>query len=276
MKYGLSLGTRSDYDDIHLLVEMAVMAEEAGWDGYFLWDHFAGTCTDPWISLAAVACNTQTLRFGTMITPLARRRPWKVAREILALDQLSNGRVTLGVGLGDFKGQEFEAFGEVTDNRTRGEMLDEGLEIIDLIQKSETFKHEGKHYRASGRAFQPGPVQTPRIPVWVAGVWPNKPPFRRAARWDGIVPLVKGKNKKQLITPDEVREMVDYIGKFRSVDTPLEVSLGGITPGKSHAQDKAIVEPYEEAGVTWWLEYLYSGRGSIKKVKERIMAGPPR
>jgi alkanesulfonate monooxygenase SsuD/methylene tetrahydromethanopterin reductase-like flavin-dependent oxidoreductase (luciferase family) len=133
MKFGLSLPNHGDYGDIHRILDLAILAEEAGWDGFFLWDHIARGIApqiDPWIAMAAIACNTSKMRLGTLITPLARRRPWKVAREIVTLDHQSNGRMILGVGLGDFRGKEFENFEEIADPKTRGEMLDEGLEII--------------------------------------------------------------------------------------------------------------------------------------------------
>jgi alkanesulfonate monooxygenase SsuD/methylene tetrahydromethanopterin reductase-like flavin-dependent oxidoreductase (luciferase family) len=279
MKYGLSLPNRGPYGDINLLVELAQLAEESGWDGFFIWDHYASGVAphvDPWICMAAVACNKNKMRLGIHITPISRRRPWKVVREIVSLDHLSNGRMVLGAGLGDFNQKEFKAFGEVSDPRTRGEMLSEGLEIITGLQSGEPFSYDGKHYRFPKTVFKPKPVQTPRVPVWVAGQWPNKPPFRRAARWDGVVPLIRGRGKADFLTPDEIREIIEYIWKYRKIDTPFDVCLSGITPGKKLADDRAIVSPYKGAGVTWWIDFVYSGTGSVKRNKARIKFGPPR
>lgn len=278
MKFGLSLPNRGDYGNIHKLVELAVLAEESGWDGFFIWDHYAsgvGDHVDPWIAMAVIAANTNTLRLGIHITPLSRRRPWKVAREIVSLDHLSNGRMVLGAGLGDFTAKEFENFGEVSDRLVRGEMLDEALEIIAGLQGGEVFKFNGKHYQLKTAPFRPIPVQKPRVPIWVAGLWPNKKPFRRAARWEGVVPLPRGRKKQDFFTPDEVREVLDYIWQHRTTDDPFDFCLNGILPAKSHAADRAIVAPYQEAGVTWWIDFVYSGTGSFKRNRERILFGPP-
>src|SRR5689334_13471095 len=179
---------------------MARDAEAAGWDGFFLWDHVilwpTPTC-DPWVALAAVALATERVRIGPLVTPLPRRRITKLARETVTLDHLSNGRLVLGVGIG-LGPWEWEYLGEETDLRTRGAMLDEGLELLTKLWSGEPVMHEGRFYTCRGdkgpndptpipTPFLPRPVQ-PRIPVWVAGTWPKKPPFRRAARWDGVVP----------------------------------------------------------------------------------------
>jgi hypothetical protein len=279
MNFGLSLPNRGDYGGIHRMVELAVLAEETGWDGFFLWDHYASGVAphiDPWITMAAIASHTHRLRLGIHITPLSRRRPWKVAREIVTLDHLSKGRMVLGVGLGDFKRKEFENFGEVVDNPTRAERLDEGLEIIDGLSSGEPFSYQGKHYQLAKTIFNPLPVQTPRVPVWVAGLWPNKPPFRRAARWDGVIPLPRGRGKTDYLTPDEIREIIDYIWKHRADDTPFDVCQSVSSKGKTLAQEKAALKPYIDTGVTWWIDFIYSGTGTVKKNMERIKAGPPR
>jgi hypothetical protein len=278
MKFGLSLPNKGDYGNIHKLVELAVSAEEASWDGFFIWDHYAsgvGDHVDPWIAMAAIAAHTETIRLGIHVTPLSRRRPWKVAREIVSLDHLSNGRMVLGAGLGDFTGKEFKNFGEVSDRPTRGAMLDEALEIISGLQSGESFSFKGTHYQLKNTVFRPAPVQQPRVPIWLAGLWPNKKPFRRAARWDGIVPLPRGRKKQDYFTPDEVREILDYIWKHRTSLDPFNFCLNGILPAKSHTADKAIVAPYQSVGVTWWIDFVYSGTGSFKKNHQRIKFGPP-
>ncbi len=278
MKFGLSLPNHGDYADIQRIVELAVLAEEAGWEGFFLWDHIArgqGPQNDPWIAMAAIACHTEKLRLGLMVTPLSRRRPWKVAREIVTLDHLSKGRMILGVGLGDFKGKEFEGFGEVSDPVIRGEMLDEGIEIVTGFQTGEEFKFSGTHYKIKPTVFNPPAIQQPRIPIWVAGKWPNKKPFRRASQWDGVVPIHRSRNLKAFLSPDEIREIIDYVGEHRTSDGPLDVCISGILPAKSIVKDKAIVQPYKEAGATWWIEFVYAATGSLEKNIQRVRFGPP-
>lgn len=277
MKFGLLLPNRGKpYGDVHLLLDLALLAEVSGWDGWFIWDHIGGggdsPCIDPWICLAGIASRTRTMRLGTLITPLARRRPWKVAREITTLDHLSHGRAVLGVGLGDRVNKDFGAFGEVTHPVTRAEMLDEALDIVTGLQSGKPFNYNGKHYHVSNALFHPAPVQSPRVPVWVAGCWPHKPPFRRAARWDGVVPIGAG---VEPFPPKKIREMVDYIQKYRNSDSPFDVCLLGRTAGKDLKADRATVKSYVPAGLTWYLEAIHSGRGSINQVRERIKIGPP-
>lgn len=279
MKFGLSLPNHGDYGDIHRLIELAVLAEEAGWDGFFLWDHIARGVApqiDPWIAMSAIAAQTQKMILGLLITPIARRRPWKVAREIVTLDHLSNGRMVLGVGLGDFKGKEFKNFGEMVDQHERGEMLDEGLEIIAGLQSGEEFRFQGKHYQIGKTVFNPKPFQQPRVPIWVAGKWPNKKPFRRAAKWDGVVPLHRSRNIKEYLTINEVEEIIQYIEEHRLIESPFDFCVQGVLPAKKLSEDRAIVKEYEIAGATWWIEFVYSSTGSFKKNTERIRFGPPR
>lgn len=129
MRYGIEIGAVGEYSNPRTLAELARLAEEAGWDGVFLEDYIVywdgGPTYDPWIALAAMALNTKRIRLGTSVTPLARRRPWKVARETMTLDHLSGGRFILGVGLGSRDGAGFARLGEVTDMRQRAKQLDE-------------------------------------------------------------------------------------------------------------------------------------------------------
>jgi alkanesulfonate monooxygenase SsuD/methylene tetrahydromethanopterin reductase-like flavin-dependent oxidoreductase (luciferase family) len=135
MKYGLEL-PNAGCCDARTLAELALLAEQAGWDGIFLEDylvhhHAPDTPTyDPWIALAAMAVRTERIRLGTTVTPLSRRRPWKLARETVTLDHLSHGRLTLGVGLGDLHDPGFAQVGEVTDAKQRARIVDEALEVL--------------------------------------------------------------------------------------------------------------------------------------------------
>jgi alkanesulfonate monooxygenase SsuD/methylene tetrahydromethanopterin reductase-like flavin-dependent oxidoreductase (luciferase family) len=226
--------------------------------------------------MSAIASLTARLRLGLLITPLARRRPWKVAREIVTLDHLSNGRMVMGVGLGDFKGKEFQNFGEMVDQRQRGEMLDEGLEIIAGLQSGEEFHFRGKHYKIEKTTFNPKPVQQPRVPIWVGGKWPNKKPFRRGAKWDGVVPLHRSRNITESLTIEEIAEIKQYIEEYRTTDQPFDLCVSGVLPGKKPSEDKAILETYQKAGATWWIEFVYGSTGSVKENRERIRRGPPK
>jgi alkanesulfonate monooxygenase SsuD/methylene tetrahydromethanopterin reductase-like flavin-dependent oxidoreductase (luciferase family) len=205
-----------------------------------------------------------------MVTPLPRRRPWKVAREAASLDHLSKGRLILGVGIGD-PSEKVSRFGEEADPRVRGRMLDEGLEVLTGLWSGEPFSFHGEHYRIEEARLLPRPVQQPRIPIWVGGTWPRKPSFRRAARWDGVYPGSLHGN----LTLDELREMRAYIQAHRTTDEPLGVMVGGDVPFDDPARARAILAEYAEGGVTWWVEGIGEWRGDIDAMAAFIQGGPP-
>ena len=278
VSFAVGIPNVREYADPHVLVELAVAAEAAGWDGVFLWDHIAREedpaipATDPWIALAAIAARTQRVRLGMMVTPLSRRRPWKVARETVALDVLSGGRFTLGVGLGGGAQNEFAAFGEEVDARGRADLLDEGLAILEGLWSGAPFSHEGERMTVRDAQFLPRAVQEPRIPVWVAGRWPNRRPFRRAARWDGMFPIFDGVGESAPPPPGELAEAVRYTLAHRRDDGPFDVAI----EAASEAGDGALIAPYAAAGLTWWVEKLGWFRGPLEAMRARVDAGPPR
>jgi len=193
MKFGVYLPNFGPYGDARVLAALACDAEAAGWDGFFIWDHIARSwatdVVDPWIALAAVAVATTRVRIGALVTPIPRRRPWKLARETVSLDHLSSGRLIFAVGIGSGQAVEWDDLGDEVDVKKRGQMLDEGLAVLDGLWQGEPFSHAGEYYRVKKAHFLPRAIRSPRIPVWVAGNWPNKAPMRRAARWDGAFPL---------------------------------------------------------------------------------------
>jgi alkanesulfonate monooxygenase SsuD/methylene tetrahydromethanopterin reductase-like flavin-dependent oxidoreductase (luciferase family) len=249
VKRGIYVAPFDELVDPRTLAELARSAEQRGWDGFFLWDHVAyrppvRAVADPWVALAAIACATERLRLGAMVTPLSRRRVQKVARETVTLDLLSRGRLTVGVGLGVERNEELEPFGEVVDARERDRLLDRGLLRLNAFWAGE---------------FQPPPRQQPRIPVWVAARWPHRRPVRRAARWDGLFPV-------DLPGPDALAELADEVRGLRAGrDEPFELVVV-VAPG-------APADPWEAAGATWVL----TGFGSQPRrheVSEVIDAGP--
>ncbi len=275
MKYALDCSTAGTYADARLLADLAAEAEQAGWDGFFLWDAvFARPArlpmVDPWVALTAIAMQTSRIRIGAMVTPLARRRPWQVARETASLDQLSQGRMIFGVGLG-YQDLDFTAFGEEPDPRVRAEKLDEGLEIVTRLWSGRKVSFAGRHYQLRGAAFLPKPLQKPRIPVWVAGYWPNRRPFQRAARWDGLLP---GKVREQEFTMDDLRECLAYVHEQRTSSAPFDVAVYGFTPA-SGVKGARLVERWAQAGATWWREGIGDWLGSLRHVRARIRSGPP-
>lgn len=288
MKFGLSMPPIGFYSDPNYLAKLAAEAEQAGWDGFFIWDHVAYAdpihpIVDPWIALAAIAMKTKQIRFGPMITSLARRRPWKVARETASLDLLSGGRLILGVGLGEPADRDFGTFGEEEDPKIRAGKLDEGLTILDGLWSGEPFSFQGEFYTVRDATFLPKPVQLPRIPVWVGGGWNKRAPMRRAARWDGFFPL----KWRELITVNEWRVIIDYLERHRPNEGSYDLVQGGVTPGNDSTQAAKIVAPFNEIGLTWWIEHLDPWRFGLgwedlvtlevsEKMNERIYQGPPK
>lgn len=279
MRYGISVPNFGEYYQPGVLAKLAQETEEAGWDGFFLWDHMLFVndlhldVVDPWVALTAVAMSTSRIRLGTLVTPVARRRPWKLARETVSLDHLSNGRLILGVGLGHPPEDEFSLFGEDADAKVRAKKLDEGLDVLVGLWSGEPFTYQGEHYQISPTTFLPRPIQSPRIPVWVAGYLPHKAPFRRAARWDGVCP--GGWWDDTPMSPDDLRALLGEISGYRTSGGTFDVTYSGETPLGDRSQASSIVAPWAEAGVTWWIEGFSSQRGTLEETRARVRQGPP-
>lgn len=277
MRYALYLPNFGAEHSAGGLADLARDAEEAGWDGFFLWDHIVAEAegvpmVDVWVALSAIAMNTARIRLGATVTPLARRRPWKLARETVTLDHLSNGRLTLGVGLG--VPEDYDPFGEESDAKIRAAKLDEGLEILTGLWKGQPFEHHGRAYQIENVTFNPASLQQPRIPIWVGGWWPTKAPFRRAARWDGVIPLKQSGDN--LLTPQDVVEVLDFIRRERTSNAPFDVAIINWTDPSDPGAAAEKVSAYAEAGTTWWLESLYMQQNSLAGLRRRIRLGPPK
>ena len=267
------------FGDPSLLVELAVAAEEHGWDGFFVWDHQLywdpqWAVADPVVVIAAVAARTARVRLGILVNVLARRRVGKVARESVTLDQLSRGRLVFGAGLGS-RAEEFTAFGEPGEAKERAARLDESLELLDALWTGEPVTFRGEHLTARDVTMLPGPVQRPRIPVWCGGRWPNKAPFRRAARWDGVMPTHADYGLGQTMPPEDLRAVIGYTLEHRGTGGPFDVVLEGRTDGTAPDRGGHHVSPYAEAGLTWWIEALGWWRGTLEDALARVRQGPP-
>jgi alkanesulfonate monooxygenase SsuD/methylene tetrahydromethanopterin reductase-like flavin-dependent oxidoreductase (luciferase family) len=267
------------FGDPRLLVDLAVATEEAGWDGFFLWDHLLwsdpeGHVADPTVVISAVAARTERIRIGIMVNMLARRRPAKVARETVTLDVLTGGRLTVGAGLGSLPA-EFTAFGESADPRVRAARLDESLHLLDAFWAGQPVTFHGEYLTATGVTMLPRPVQRPRIPVWCGGRWPAKPPFRRAARWDGMMPTHADYGLGETMPPDELRAVIGYTLEHRTAAGPFDVALEGRTDGAAADRGGRLVTSYARAGLTWWVEALGWWRGTPADAMNRVRQGPP-
>ena len=267
------------FGDPSLLVSLAVAAEEYGWDGFFMWDHLLywdpeWAVADPVVVISAVAARTARVRIGVMVNVLARRRAGKVARESVTLDRLSQGRLVFGAGLGS-RAEEFTSFGEPGAARDRAARLDESLELLDALWTGEPVNFHGEHLTATDVTMLPRPVQRPRIPVWCGGRWPNRAPFRRAARWDGVMPTHAGYRLGETMPPEDLRTVIRYTQEHRAAAGPFDVALEGQTDGAAADRGARHVIPYAEAGLTWWIEALGWWRGTPEDALARIAQGPP-
>ena len=261
-------------------LEQAVIAEEAGWDGVFVWEGAYGV--DAWGLLSAMSQRTERIRLGTMITPLPWRRPWKVASQAVTLDQLSGGRAILSVGLGALD-TEMGKTGEESDRRVRAELLDEGIDLIEGLWSGDlTF--EGRHHRVDLEARTDlarvgRPAQRPRIPIWVVGAWLRPKSMRRVLRCDGLLPVCMDENGFRATTPDDVRAMRRWLEEHGGVPPDFDIVMEGKTPADP-AKGAAIVEPWAAAGCTWWLDARWQrpndSPARMKQVRDRLRAGPPR
>ena len=260
MRAGLTLPIFDELADPRLLADLAAEAEAAGWDGVFVWDHVyyrapVRAVTDPWVAMTAMALQTERVLLGPMVTPVARRRPHVLARQMAAVDQLSNGRLVFGAGLGlDGSGAELSRFDEELDDRVRAEMLDEGLALIAALLRGERVDHNGEHFAARDVVFAPTAVRG-RVPTWIAARWPNKRPLRRAAAHDGLFII-------DVSTPDELRTALETVAEARGsldgFDVVVELDEGQPTA------------PWEAAGATWWLARVDPFAATAANVRRRI------
>ncbi|WP_165368055.1 LLM class flavin-dependent oxidoreductase [Phytoactinopolyspora endophytica] len=257
MRYGISV---PNVGDPGALVEMAVAAEESGWDGFFLWDHINALpqMLDPWVVLGAVAARTARVRLGTLVTPVPRRRPWKLAKEVVTLDHLSGGRAVLGVGLGVPAASEYGAFGETVDIHEQGARLDEALPLLDAFLRGRRVDHDGEFYSVHAE-LDPPALQRPRPPIWVAATLGRERPMARARRMDGVFPSAGPRAP----TPEELATMVAELNPPADYDV-----LGVLTDTAGPAELKV-------AGATWAIDGPGSESETLAEIRTRVEAGPP-
>lgn len=275
VKHGLYLPPFDGLADVERMADLAVLAEGAGWDGFFVWDHLrypapVRDILDPYICLAVIAARTSLITLGPMVTPLIRRRPQVVARQAVALDRLSKGRLVMGFGIGDdYPGGELACFGELTNASARGRALDEGLAIFQGLVSGEEVNVSGEFLMAQEVAFQPTAYRPDGITVWTAGRWPNPAPIRRAARYNGMVVI-------QMTEPEQVGEL-----KMRLVEAEADldhfdiVVWGQRDENLVYRRDERYAQ-WAEAGASWFL----TGPGPFNlvydEVREYVAGGPPR
>ncbi|MFE0172209.1 LLM class flavin-dependent oxidoreductase [Streptomyces sp. NPDC059002] len=286
MRFSINIPNFGDFADARNVATVAAAAEQAGWDGLFVWDHVlhrrhqGRPFGDAWMLLTAAALATSRIRLGTLLTPVPRYRPQQLARQVATLDRLSGGRVTFAAGLGGPLDDEYRSFGDTAEPRVLAERLDEGLELLRRFWSGEPVDHQGPHYEVRDVTLVPATVQQPGPPVWIGGFWPRRAPMRRAARWDGAVPLFETALHGHAPDVAEVRDLVAHVRKHRTAEPserPFEFVLGGATPPDA-ARAKDVIGPLYDAGATWWDERQIETGPDLDRldpVLRRIEAGPP-
>lgn len=268
MKYGFIL----PFGDARVAAEMARDAEQAGWDGFFMWEPVCGV--DAWVGLAAAAMQTTHIRLGTMLSPISRMRLWDLASRAATLDRLSEDRVVLSVGLGAI-GTGFAEFGEVTDRKLRAERVDESLDIVTGLWQGQPFSYQGKHYQlqALADAAPPRLVQQPRIPIWVVGAWPHPKSMERAFKYDGLIP--HGLHAENEIQYQAFVEMMRSIRAQHKQATPFDIVIDYKVSKAQRGDKQETLRRWSRAGATWWIEGLWEAT-ELQEVQRHIAQGPPR
>jgi alkanesulfonate monooxygenase SsuD/methylene tetrahydromethanopterin reductase-like flavin-dependent oxidoreductase (luciferase family) len=272
LRYGVYLPPFGPFGDPVVLVDLAVRAEAAGWDGVFLWDHlvYEGMpIADPWTTLAAIAQATNRVRLGPMVTPLPRRRPWVVARHAATVGRLSGGRLILGAGLGSDESGDFSRFGEAAGPRERSVMLDEALDVIRAVWSGRPYRHQGPHYQI---LLDEAPAAPQPIPIWVGSSADHPRVISRAAGCDGIFPNPGGRTP----APEELAGTVAALHRAGLADgRPFDVAVPGNASPAWPEAPKVDFGALAQAGMTWWMESLIHF-DPLELSLEVVDAGPPR
>ena len=283
IKQAIYVPNFGDWGNVNLLAELASKAEETGFDGLFLWDHLNITgadgldTVDPSVALAVIARETSKIKFGPIVTPLARRRPWKLARELVTLDHLSKGRLVFGAGLGEPAELEFSAFGEESDGKVRARKLDEGLAILDGLVQGKVTNFSGECYHIQDVRFKPKSIQEPRFPIWIAATLPHVAGVKRSLRWDGIFPVVMPE-ENPMVWANWFPTLSDFEAVVKRVRTNLTKSDKFDFVASGMLGDKgckgASFEEYARVGASWWLHWVDETPGTFGETLRKIVRGP--
>jgi alkanesulfonate monooxygenase SsuD/methylene tetrahydromethanopterin reductase-like flavin-dependent oxidoreductase (luciferase family) len=258
MRFGLDLSPAGPWGKPRKLAELAALAERSGWDGVFLEDYIvhplAPETYDPWVALTAIALATERIRLGTLVTPVPRRSPFKLAAEAMSVDHVSDGRMILGVGVGDWDLRSPASL------RERAAQLDASLTTIAALWAGD---------EVDGTRLAPRPVQQPRIPIWVGGALTRRGPRARALRWDGAALY-------RIPPPDWEDLRPEDVAALRAAARPdFDIAVGGRERNEDEAADREYLAAIAEAGATWWHEFLAPST-TEEAVRQHIERGPLR
>lgn len=270
MRYGFVIPDPKDAQT-NEIVGLAREAEAAGWDAIFFWDGDWGY--SPWVILSAMAVQTERIRLGAILHPLPWRQPWLFARDTATLDQLSQGRLIVSIGLGAVEEPDFERgrtpFGEPVDRKLRAQRMDEALEITTRLWSGEAVTFQGTHNQLDDFKLRPVPVQSPRIPIWAVGIWGRRKSMERVLRCDGML-------VSEAASLDEIRAIKTFVTEQRTIDSPFDIVMEADTRADTPEQTTAKARRWSDAGATWWVESMWSPECKLAEVQTRIQQGPPR
>lgn len=272
--------------DARDFAQVAALGERHGWDGAFTWEAVFGV--HAWVSLGAASMVTERIKLGTLLTPVARWKPWDLASAVGTVDRLSGGRVIVSAGLGAVH-DGWTAFEADEGRRTRAEKLDECLAIYDGLMRGQPFSYHGRHYSAEPTDFllPDPPVQRPHPPVWMVGAYvrgrDRQPSLDRAARWDGLLSQVidEDQTRRPVRSPGELAGLVAQVTSRRAAlgrTAPYDVVIEADSSGEFIELSPPDPAAWEAAGATWWIESWWSvprGPDGLAEVRRRVQAGPP-
>jgi len=220
-----------------VLRDIWVEADRNGfWDAVWLNDHLHPPKADPslpildaWTLFGGLAAVTDRIRFGTMVSANTFRKPAILAKQAVTLDQMSNGRLEIGVGTGWHEG-EHVAFGiDLPPLRERFELLDETFAVLDGLMTEEVFGFSGRHHTISAARFEPKPVQRPRPPFVIGGTGPRRT-IPLAAKWadQWNFPDYTGDPDLFVARLARLDEACEEIGRDRSeIEVSVQFRYGG-------------------------------------------------
>lgn len=270
MRYGFTIPDMTDAT-ASAIAELARDAEASGWDAIFFWDGDWGY--SPWVTLAAMAAQTSRVRLGAILHPLAWRQPWLFARDTATLDQLSGGRLIVSIGLGAVDEQDFARgrtrFGAPVDRKERAELIDEGLEIVNGLWSGRPVTFHGRHYHMDEFQMRLTPLQTPRIPIWTVALWGRPKSMERVLRCDGML-------TDSSAAPDDIQAIKAFVAERRALTSPFDIVMEADTRADTPEQARAKARGWADAGVTWWVETMWTPASTVADARARIRQGPPR
>ena len=208
-------------------------AEDAGFEGAFIFDHFRSgdppeDCMEAWTLLAALAASTSRIRLGALMSGVTFRSPAVLAAQAVTVDQISGGRLDIGIGAAWNRDEHVELGLEFPDDKERCERLEEAVQVIQLMMTTDDARFEGRHHRLNGATYRPRPIQQPHPPIWIgAGGERRTIPIaaRRADVWHCFSPIEELPGKVEIFERSAREAGRDPAAILRAATIELNDSL---------------------------------------------------